>query len=418
MADDKTVVLAYSGGLDTSCILKWLKLKGWRVIAFVADIGQQDDMDRVRRNAEITGADEVVIADLEREFVTDYIFPAIRGNAIYEGRYLLGTSLARPVIAKHQVRVAQERGATHVSHGATGKGNDQVRFELAYHSLSPGIGIIAPWKDPEFLARFKGRSDLIRFAKEQGIDIPVTLEKPYSTDENLMHKSYESGVLEDPWRRPDPDMFTVTTDPRQAPDQETLIELEFRDGYPIRYSELSGGASPGRTETDPLGIFVALNEVGARNGVGRIDIVENRFVGIKSRGVYETPGGTLLHRALRDLEGIAMDREVQRLRDMLAPKLAELIYNGFWFSPELEFLLAAVEKSQEFIDGTVRLALYKGNVFCAGRQSPSSLYDQELSSMDIAGGFAQEDSAGFIRIHALRLKAHRVICDRQRALRG
>jgi argininosuccinate synthase len=400
-----TVVLAYSGGLDTSCILKWLKLKGYDVVAFIADVGQDEDFDRVRRVAEKTGADKIVVKDLKREFVTDYIFPAIQGRAVYEGRYLLGTSLARPIIAKHQIDVALAEDAAFVSHGATGKGNDQVRFELAYHALAPRIGIIAPWKDPEFLAKFKGRSDLIRFAQEQQIDIPVTLEKPYSTDENLMHRSYESGILEDPARRPDPEMFTVTVDPRKAPDEETVIEIEFKDGLPLCVR----CPADGREEREPLALFNYLNDLGRKNGIGRIDIVENRFVGIKSRGVYETPGGTILHEALRDLEGIAMDREVRRLRDMLSPKLAEIIYNGFWFSPEMEFLQAAIAKSQELIDGVVHLALYKGNVTPIGRTSPSSLYNQELSSMDIEGGFNQSDSAGFIRVNALRLKAHRVI---------
>ena len=403
-----SVVLAYSGGLDTSVILKWLKLKGYDVIAYIADVGQEDDLEQVRKNAVATGADEVVISDLKREFVTDYIFPAVRGSAVYEGRYLLGTSLARPVIAKKQVEVALEKGAGFVSHGATGKGNDQVRFELAYAALAPQLRVIAPWKDPEFLEAFKGRKDLIRYAKEQQIDIPVTLEKPYSTDENLMHKSYESGMLEDPLLRPERDMFKMTLDPRDAPDEETAIEIEFKDGIPERVKNLGNG----REETDPLTLFMLLNELGRKNGVGRIDIVENRYVGIKSRGVYETPGGTILHAALRDLEGIAMDKEVQRLRDMLSPKLAEIIYNGFWFSPEMEFLTAAIEKSQQYITGVVRLALYKGNVTCIGRSSPSSLYDKDLSSMDIEGGFNQSDSAGFIRVNAVRLKAHRVIVER------
>ena len=401
----ETVVLAYSGGLDTSVILKWLKLKGYKVVAFVADVGQREDFDQVRRNAEVTGADEVIIKDLKREFVTDYIFPAIRGNAVYEGRYLLGTALARPVIAKHQIQVALERKAQWVAHGATGKGNDQVRFELAYHALAPRVGIISPWKDREFLESFKGRTDLINYAKANKIDIPVTLEKPYSNDENLMHKSYESGVLEDPGYRPHADMFDVTVDPRDAPNEETELEIEFKDGTPLRVT------SGGRTETDPLELFMFLNELGSKNGVGRIDIVENRFVGIKSRGVYETPGGTILYKALRDLEGLAMDREVARLRDMLAPKLAEIIYNGLWFSPEMDFLRAAVKKSQEVIDGVVKLALYKGNVTCIGRSSPSSLYDKDLSSMDIEGGFDQTDSKGFIKVNALRLKAHRVILE-------
>jgi argininosuccinate synthase len=406
----ETVVLAYSGGLDTSCILRWLKLKGYSVIAYVGNVGQDDDMEQIRQNAVATGADDVVIKDLQREFVTDYIFPAIRGNAVYEGRYLLGTALARPVIAKHQILLAQEAGAAHVSHGATGKGNDQVRFELAYYALAPQINVISPWKMDEFLQEFKGRPDMIRFCKEQEIDIPVTLKKPYSMDENLLHKSYESGILEDPFTRPDPAMFQMTVDPREAPDQETVIELEFKDGNPIRLTNVSND----ETQTDPYEILMALNALGRANGIGRIDIVENRFVGVKSRGVYETPGGTILHMALRDLEGIAMDREVQRLRDSLSPKLASIIYNGFWFSPEMEFLQAAMDKGQELIDGIVRLALYKGNVETIGRSSPSSLYNQDLSSMDIEGGFDQVDSAGFIRINSIRLKAHQAICSRTR----
>jgi len=405
MSKQETVVLAYSGGLDTSVILKWLKLKGHRVVAFIADVGQQEDFEEVRARAVRTGADAIHVVDLKREFVTDYIFPAIKGRAIYENRYLLGTSLARPVIAKHQVQVAVDEGATWLSHGATGKGNDQVRFELAYAALAPRMKVLAPWKTPEFLERFQGRTDMINFAKEHGVEIPVTLEKPFSTDENLMHKSYESGILEDPWAQPEKNIFTVCKDPTQAPDKETTIEIDFKDGTPIAVRNLDDG----RKETDPLALFVYLNQLGAENGVGRVDMVENRFVGIKSRGIYETPGGTILHAALRDLEGIAMDKEVQRLRDMLAPELAAIIYNGFWFSPEMDFLSAAVEKSMELIDGTVRMTLYKGNCRAVGRSSPSSLYDQDLSSMDIAGGFDQKDSAGFIRINSLRLKAHRMI---------
>ncbi len=404
-SNSKKVVLAYSGGLDTSCILRWLKLKGFTVVAFIADVGQREDFEQVKRNAIMIGADEVVICDLKEDFVTQYIFPAVAGNAIYEGRYLLGTSLARPVIAKAHIEVARACKATHVAHGATGKGNDQLRFEFAYAALAPELGIIAPWKDPEFLEKFKGRSDLIAYAKEQNIDIPVTLEKPYSTDENLMHKSYESGVLENPMQRPAKEMFTVCVDPRDAPDEETLVEIEFKDGMPIR----AKNCRTGEEERSPLPLFNLLNEVARKNGVGRIDIVENRYIGIKSRGVYETPGGTLLHIAHRDIEGVAMDVEVQRLRDTLAPKLAQIIYNGFWFSPEMEFLTAAVKKSQELIDGTVVLALYKGNAIPVGRTSPSSLYNRDLSSMDIEGGFSQADSAGFIRIQSLRLKAHGVI---------
>ena len=404
-----SIVLAYSGGLDTSCILKWLKLKDFRVIAYVADVGQDEDFDQVRKNAEITGADEVVVVDCKREFVEDYIFPSISGNALYENRYLLGTSLARPIIAKKQVEVAREYGANYVSHGATGKGNDQVRFELAYAALAPDLKVYAPWKDQEFLDKFQGRVDLINFAEEQGITIPVTLKKPYSTDENLMHKSYESGMLEDPNHIADTEIFTVCVDPTEAPDLKEFIEIEFKDGRPVRVKS----RETGREETDALELFNFLNDLGRKHGIGRIDIVENRFVGIKSRGIYETPGGTILFVAHQDIEGIAMDAEVQRLRDMLSPKLAQIIYNGFWFSPEMDFLMAAINKSQELIDGTVVLSLYKGNVLAVGRTSTSSLYDQDLSSMDIAGGFDQTDSAGFIKINSLRLRAHNLIVGQE-----
>ena len=402
---EKTIVLAYSGGLDTSIILKWLKLKGFSVIAYIADVGQDDNFEEARSRAERIGADKVIIADLKREFVTDYIFPAIAGNAIYEGRYLLGTALARPLIAKRQIEIANEEGARYVSHGATGKGNDQVRFELSYAALGPDIQVYAPWKDPEFLEKFQGRVDLINFAKEQDIEIPVTLDKPFSTDENLMHKSYESGMLEDPFNQADPSIFTVCKNPIDAPDEQDFIEIEFKDGRPIRVTNQADGHS----EEEPLALFTYLNELGQKHGIGRIDIVENRFVGIKSRGIYETPAGTLLHTAHRDIEGIAMDVEVQRLRDMFSPSLAQIIYNGFWFSPEMDFLMAAVNKSQELIDGKVILSLYKGHCMAVARTSPSSLYNPKLSSMDIAGGFDQTDSVGFININALRLKAHRLI---------
>ncbi|MDF1563974.1 MAG: argininosuccinate synthase [Deltaproteobacteria bacterium] len=401
----ETVVLAYSGGLDTSIILKWLVLEGYRVVAFVADVGQEEDFDEVRRRAIATGADAVHVVDLKREFVTDFIFPAVAGNAVYEGRYLLGTALARPIIAKAHVAVARQENAQLVSHGATGKGNDQVRFELGFAALAPDLKVFAPWKEKAFLDRFAGRKDLIAFAEEQGIEIPVTLEKPFSTDENLMHKSYESGILDDPSARPGKEIFTVCLDPTDAPDAVTKIDVEFRNAIPVRVKNLEDG----REETEPLALFEFCNELGRKNGVGRIDIVENRYVGIKSRGIYETPGGTILHRALRDLEGIAMDQVVRRLRDMLAPEYADIIYNGYWFSPEMDFLSAALKKSQELIDGVVTLELYKGNCMPVGRTSPSSLYDENLSSMDIHGGFDQQDSKGFIAINALRLKAHRLI---------
>jgi argininosuccinate synthase len=404
------VVLAYSGGLDTSCILKWLVDKGYDVIAYIADVGQQEDFPAAKEKALKVGASKVYVEDLKKEFVTDFIFPAIKANAIYEGRYLLGTSLARPLIAKRQIEIAAKEGAKYVSHGATGKGNDQVRFELTYFALNPSIKIIAPWKDPEFLAKFKGRTDLINYAKEKGIPIKATLQKPYSTDANLMHISYESGILEDPMTPPTDDIFEWTKSPKDAPDKETEISITFKDGLPIKVENKHERI----VKTDPLELFMYLNEVGALNGVGRIDIVENRFVGIKSRGVYETPGATILRAAHMDIEAMAMDREVMALRDMLEPKFSELVYNGFWYSPEMDFLMAAIGKSQEVIDGTVYLSLYKGNITIKGRESPSSLYDKELSSMNIEGGFDQTDSVGFIKINAIRLMAHHAIMSKRR----
>ncbi|MEX2583250.1 MAG: argininosuccinate synthase [Gemmatimonadota bacterium] len=399
------VVLAYSGGLDTACILKVLQQRDYDVIAYVANVGQQEDFDEVAERALKTGASDVFVEDLRREFVTDFIYPAIAGNAVYENRYLLGTSLARPVIAKRQVEIAARENASFVAHGATGKGNDQVRFELAYAALAPRLRVIAPWKEREFLQRFRGRSDLLAFAKENEIPVEASVEKPYSSDENLMHRSYEAGLLEDPMQTPPEDMFKVTRSPESAPDEAAAVEIEFKDAIPVEARNLADGT----VHTDPLDLFIYLNELGGRHGIGRVDMVENRFVGIKSRGVYETPGGTILHRALRDLEGIAMDREVLRLRDSLSPRFAELIYNGFWYSPEMDFIQAAYRQSERLIDGRVRLKLYKGNVMVLGRESPSSLYDRELSSMDVEGGYDQEDARGFIRINSLRLRAHKLI---------
>ncbi len=399
------VVLAYSGGLDTSCILKYLRLQGYEVIAYAADVGQQEDYDRLRERALATGASKVIVEDLRREFVTDFIFPAIAGNAVYENRYLLGTSLARPLIARRQVEIALDEHAPYVAHGATGKGNDQVRFELAFYALAPQIKVIAPWKQRAFLERFKGRSDLIRYAKEHGIPVEATAEKPYSVDENLMHKSYESGVLEDPAQAPDPGMFTVCRSPQDAPDRPLRLAIRFKDAIPVEVENLEDGTR----QEEPLALFSTLNQLGATHGIGRVDMVENRFVGIKSRGVYETPGGTILHRALRDLEGLAMDREVLHLRDSLAPRYAELIYNGFWWSPEMDFLRAAFHQAQSLIDGRVTLELYKGNVIILGRESPSSLYNKELASMDVEGGYDQADAEGFIKLNALRLRAHKLI---------
>ncbi|MCX8195206.1 MAG: argininosuccinate synthase [Candidatus Micrarchaeota archaeon] len=413
MAKEK-VVLAYSGGLDTSCILKWLVDKGYDVIAYIADIGQKEDFEEVKKKALACGASKVVVKDLKKEFVTDYIFPAIRANAIYESRYLLGTALARPLIAKHQIKIAEEEEAEYVAHGATGKGNDQVRFELSYLALNPEIKIIAPWKMPEFLAEFRGRDDLIAYAKKNKIPVSATLKKPYSEDENLMHISHEAGILEDPALIPDESVYSRTVSPQKAPDKVTTIIVHFKDGTPIKIENPAEGI----TKTDPLELFIYANEVGAKNGVGRMDMVENRFVGIKSRGLYETPGGTILHIAHRDIESIAMDREVLRLCDMLSPIYAELIYNGFWFSPEMDFLNAAFNKSQEYVDGKVTLQIYKGNVMTVARESPTSLYDQDLGSMHKIGGFNQEDSKGFIRINAIRLMAHRAIINKIEKMRA
>ena len=409
MAKEK-IILAYSGGLDTSVILKWLANKGYDVVAYVADVGQQDDFDRISDKALKTGASKVYVEDLKEEFVTHYIFPVIKANALYEGRYLLGTAIARPLIAKRQIEIANLEDASWVSHGATGKGNDQVRFELSYYALKPGIKVLAPWKDPGFLSEFKGRPDLMRFAELHGIQVQATGEKPYSEDENLFHISHESGILENPALEPTPDVYSRTVDPADAPDKPTRIVVEFKDGIPVKVRNLDDGTM----ETSPLPLFMYLNKMGSQHGIGRVDMVENRYVGIKSRGIYETPGGTILHVAHKDIEGVAMDREVMRLRDMLTAKLSELIYYGFWFSPEMDFLMAAIDKSQEVIDGQVYLKLFKGNVFVTGRESTSSLYDQDLSSMDIEGGFNQQDSVGFIRINAIRLKAHSAIMSRKK----
>ena len=403
------VVLAYSGGLDTSVILKWLINQGYEVICYMANVGQQEDFEAARRKAMKLGASKVYLEDLREEFVVDYIFQALKANALYEGRYLLGTSLARPLIAKHQVRIADEEGASYVAHGATGKGNDQVRFELTYAALGPRLKVISPWKDPEFLGRFKGRTDMLRYAEEQGIPVSATIKKPYSEDENLMHISHEAGILEDPARVASEDIYSRTNSPKVAPDSETLITIEFRDGLPTSVTNLSDGK---RVE-GALAMFLYLNELGRVNGIGRMDMVENRFIGIKSRGVYESPGATILWAAHRDIEGIAMDREVMHLKLTLEPKFSEFLYNGFWFAPEMDFLMAAFNQSQEAIDGTVTLSLYKGNALAIARASPTSLYDQELGSMDVEGGFDQTDSRGFIRLNSIRLKAHNVILDKK-----
>ena len=399
------VVLAYSGGLDTSIILKWLVNKGFEVICFIGDVGQSDDFDLVKEKAIKLGASKVHIKDLQEEFIVDYIFPALQGNALYEGRYLLGTSLARPVLAKAQIDVANEEGATIVSHGSTGKGNDQVRFELSYYSLAPDIKVLAPWKNTEFLNQFKGRDDLLDYAKKWSIPVTASKNSPYSEDENIMHISHEAGELENPETRPEESVFSLTNSIANSDENESLIEIHFKNGIPTKVKNMDDG----ETISGALNLFRYLNELGNRHGIGRVDMVENRFIGIKSRGIYETPGATILWEAHRDLEGIAMDKEVMDIRDMLIPKFSELIYNGFWFSPEMDFLLTAINKSQEAVDGKVKLALIKGNVITIGRESPSSLYDKDLSSMNVEGGFDATDSTGFININAIRLKAHNLI---------
>jgi argininosuccinate synthase len=401
------VVLAYSGGLDTSVILKWLIEKNYEVIAFVADVGQADDFEECKKKALLLGASKVIIADLKKEFIDDYVLKAIMGNAIYEGRYLLGTALARPLIAKKQIEVAKSENANAVAHGATGKGNDQVRFELCYYALKPDIKVISPWKDKEFLEKFKGRTDLLKYASDNNIPVKASIDKPYSEDDNLMHISHEAGILEDPMFSLQKNMLEKMVLPQDAPDKETRIAIHFKNGIPVKLINKDDGT----VKEESYEMYTYLNELAGKNGIGLLDMVENRFVGIKSRGVYETPAATVLHIAHMDLEGIAMDREVMRLRNMLTPKFAELIYYGFWFSPEMDFLMAAIEKSQEIIDGSVHLCLYKGNVLIEGRESPSSLYNKELSSMDIEGGFDQTDSKGFIRINAIRLMAHRAIVE-------
>ena len=404
------VVLAYSGGLDTSVILKWLLEQGYEVFAYMADIGQKEDFEVAEQKALKIGASKVFIEDMKKEFVTDYIFPVYKANTIYEGRYLLGTAIARPIIAKKQIEIAKQVGAKYVSHGATGKGNDQVRFELSYYALNPKIKVIAPWKNTNFLSAFKGRTDLLDYAEKYGIPTKQTASKPYSEDDNLLHISHEAGIIEDPGHECEESIYSHTVSPENAPDNPTRIKIEFKDGIPVKVTNLDDNT----IKTDALELFEYLNKLGRENGIGRLDMVENRFVGIKSRGVYETPGGTILHEAHKDIEGIAMDREVMRLRDMFSGKFAELVYNGFWFSPEMEFLMVAIDKSQEVIDGDVTLKLYKGTAYPVARTSPSSLYDQDLSSMDIEGGYNQEDAEGFIKINAIRLMAHRNIIDKRK----
>lgn len=398
----KKVVLAYSGGLDTSVILTWLLERGFEVIAYLADVGQNEDFEAAKAKALKCGASKVYVEDLKRLFVEDFIFQALKGGSLYEGRYLLGTSIARPVIAQRQIEIAQAEGAEYVAHGATGKGNDQVRFELAYYALCPGIKVISPWKDQEFLEQFKGRPDLLAYAQKHDIDIAGASDKPpYSMDANLMHISYEGGPLEDPSAPPPAGIFRMTRDLEETPDEPLSISLEFSNGIPVA---LINHSSDKRT-TGSLEIFQELNELAGLHGVGRIDIVENRYVGIKSRGVYETPAGTVLWAAHHDLELLTLDRQVLRLKEMLMPIFADVIYNGYWFSPEMEFLTNAFATSQRYVNGSVDLRMYKGTLQVTGRRSANSLYNSELASMDIEGGYDQKDAAGFIRVNAVRLAA-------------
>ena len=406
----KKIVLAYSGGLDTSVILKWLSNSGFEVFCFIGNVGQKENFQEIEKKALKTGAANVLTYDLRKEFVTDFIFPALKGNALYEGRYLLGTSLARPILAKAQIEMAKDLNAKYVGHGSTGKGNDQVRFELAYYALNPEIEVIAPWKDSTFLNQFKGRNDLIAYAKKYDIPIGVSKKRPYSEDENLMHISHEAGMLEDPNYRPEESVFTHTSSLKDTPEDEEIIVISFKDGIPISVFNESKKVKI----TDPLELFVYLNDRGSKHGIGRLDMVENRFIGIKSRGIYETPAGKILWTAHRDIEGLAMDKEVMHLRDSLIPKFSELIYNGLWYSPEMDFIMSAFNKSQEEIDGDVTLSLFKGNVTTIGRKSPTSLYDQDFSSMDKEGGFDAIDAKGFINIHSIRLKAHNLLINKKK----
>ena len=385
-------MLAYSGGLDTSVILSWL-MENYQcpVIAYSADLGQGDDMEAIKEKAIQTGAEEVIMEDLKEEFVQDFVWPALRANAIYESGYLLGTSLARPLIAMRQVEAAKGSGADAVSHGATGKGNDQVRFEMAYMALEPDLKIIAPWR----IWSFKGREDLVSYARSKNIPVPVTKEKPYSTDANLLHISFEGGILEDTWKEPPKDMFVMSVSPEDAPDQALYMEVQFKEGNPI--------AVDGKS-LSPADLLAHLNGLGGRNGVGRVDLVENRYVGMKSRGVYETPGGTILRVAHQAIESITMDREVMHIRDGLVSRYAEMIYYGYWFSPEREMLQSLIDETQKNVSGMVRLKLYKGNCTVVGRKSDRSLYDADFATFEREDVYNQQDAEGFIRLNALRLK--------------
>lgn len=394
MSKIKKVVLAYSGGLDTSVILKWLMdVYNCEVITFTADIGQGEELDEARRKAEMLGASKIYIEDLREDFVRNYVFPMFRANALYEGVYLLGTSIARPLISRRQIEIAIENGADAVAHGATGKGNDQVRFELGYYALKPDVKVIAPWREWDLNSRTK----LLEYAENNQIPIAKNKrgEPPYSVDANLLHRSYEGKVLEDPWTQPETDMFVLTTDPEKAPNEPEIIEIDFEKGDAIAVNG---------QQLSPANLLKMLNDIGGKHGVGRLDMVENRFVGMKSRGVYETPGGTILHAAHRGMESIILERGAMHLKDEIMPRYAELIYNGFWFSPEREMLQALIDKSQDRVSGTVKLKLYKGSVSVIGRKSPNSIYSQQHVTFEEDSVYNQKDAEGFIKLNALRLR--------------
>jgi argininosuccinate synthase len=392
----KKIVLAYSGGLDTSVAIKWLKEKyNTDIIAFCADLGQGEDIEAIEEKALKTGATKVYLEDLKEEFVKDYIFPMLRGNAVYEGSYLLGTSIARPLIAKKQIEIAEKEGAEAVAHGATGKGNDQVRFELAYYALKPDIKVIAPWREWPF----SSRQSLIEYSQRHGIPVTATKEKPYSIDRNIFHISYEGGILEDPWQEPPSEMYTMITPPEKAPDRPAYIEISYENGDPVAINN---------DYMSPANLLGRLNFIAGENGIGRVDIVENRYVGIKSRGVYETPGGTVLHLAHKAIESIILDREVMHLRDSLLTRYSELIYYGYWFSPERIAIQNLIDDIQKDVTGTVRVKLYKGNCYIVGRRSPNSLYHPELATFEAEDVYNQKDAEGFIKINALRLKLGRL----------
>ncbi|MBN2653593.1 MAG: argininosuccinate synthase [Nitrospirae bacterium] len=393
----KKIVLAYSGGLDTSVAIAWLKeTYNAEVIAFCADLGQGEELDPVKAKALKTGASKAYVEDLREEFIRDYIFPMLRANAIYEGVYLLGTSIARPLIAKKQIEIAIKEGADAVSHGSTGKGNDQVRFELSYYALKPDIKVIAPWRQWPF----NSRESLIEYSEKNGIPVTATKAKPYSTDRNILHISYEGGILEDPWAEPTEDMYTMMVPAEKAPDKPRYIEIEYKAGDPVA---LNG------EKLGPVALFEKLNKLAGENGIGRVDLVENRYVGMKSRGVYETPAGTVLHTAHRAVESLTLDREVLHLRDSLIPKYAELVYYGYWFAPEREILQATIDNTQKDVTGTARLKLYKGSCSVVGRKSPNSLYHQELATFEAEKIYDQRDAEGFIKLNALRLKMRKLL---------